>query len=123
MAQIRHIAIFSNDTQKVAEFYRATFDLRELSRQDKPNPAIHLSDGNIDLAILPADTNFPEGLNHIGFHVDDVEKTAERAMTVGALQVSATQPRGAVPDGRQADAYVKDPMGSRVDLSKAGWKT
>jgi catechol 2,3-dioxygenase-like lactoylglutathione lyase family enzyme len=123
MARIQHIAIFSKDTHKVAEFYRTTFELQELSRQDKPNPAIHLSDGNIDLAILPADNDFPEGLNHIGFHVDDVEKTTTQALTVGALHVGATQPRGPVPDGRQAEGYLKDPIGGRVDVSKAGWKT
>lgn len=123
MARIQHIAIFSKDTKTVAEFYRTTFELRELSRQETSNPAIHLSDGNIDLAILPADKDFPEGLNHIGFHVEDVEKTTAQALTVGAQHAGATQPRGPVPDGRQAEGWLKDPLGGRVDVSKAGWKT
>jgi catechol 2,3-dioxygenase-like lactoylglutathione lyase family enzyme len=121
MAKIRHIAIFTPDTNVLAAFYVNTFGLHEVMRRDKPNGAIYLSDGYINLAILPNDgeaAGEPAGINHFGFQVDDVDAFAENAVRLGA-----TQGRSAVPaDGRFTEAYVRDPIGQRVDLSSAGWK-
>jgi catechol 2,3-dioxygenase-like lactoylglutathione lyase family enzyme len=120
MAKIRHIAILTTDTNALASFYVNTFGLHEVMRRDKPNGAIYLSDGYINLAILPNDAEAegaPDGLHHFGFQVDDVDRSAQEAMRAGA-----TQGRSGVPvDGRFAEAYVKDPIGQRVDLSAGGW--
>jgi catechol 2,3-dioxygenase-like lactoylglutathione lyase family enzyme len=120
MARIRHIALMTADTHKLADFYKQAFGLHEVMRRDKPNGAVYLSDGYINLAILPNDgegEGEPEGIHHFGFHVDDVEHASQTA-----LQLGAAAGRQAVPvDGRYAEAYIKDPTGQRVDLSKAGW--
>jgi catechol 2,3-dioxygenase-like lactoylglutathione lyase family enzyme len=122
MAQIRHIALMTKDTQKLAEFYKNTFGLHEIMRRDKPNGAVYLSDGHINVAILPNDSPGEEvdmeGIHHFGFHVDDVDAAAETAMQFGAKQGRSAAP----VDGRFAEAYVTDPAGQRIDLSKAGWK-
>jgi len=122
MARIRHVALMTKDTHKLAEFYKSTFGLHEVMRRDKPNGAVYLSDGHINVAILPNEAveghQVPDGNHHFGFHVEDVDAAAQ-----SALQNGATQGRSAVPvDGRYAEAYIKDPAGQRVDLSKAGWK-
>lgn len=122
MARIRHIALMTADTHKLADFYKSAFGLHEVMRRDKPNGAVYLSDGHINVAILPNDgpegAGEPEGIHHFGFHVDDVEGAAQTA-----LQFGAAAGRSAVPvDGRYAEAYIKDPTGQRVDLSKGGWK-
>lgn len=122
MARIRHIALMTRDTHALAEFYKSTFGLHEIMRRETPNGAVYLSDGHLNLAILPNDgaeaEGAPEGIHHFGFHVDDVDDAARIA-----LQRGASQGRSGVPvDGRFAEAYIKDPTGQRVDLSKSGWK-
>jgi catechol 2,3-dioxygenase-like lactoylglutathione lyase family enzyme len=120
MTRIRHIALLTNDQPKLAAFYKDTFGMKEVHRHaSQPGgEAIYLSDGEINLAILPA-RGRPEGLFHFGFHVDDVAKTAERAKAAGARQGPKSTPQ----DGRFAEVFIVDPVGTRVDLSKQGWKT
>jgi predicted enzyme related to lactoylglutathione lyase len=111
--RIRHLAILANETSALATFYTTTFGMTEVSRQGE---AIFLSDGHINLAVLPA-RGRPEGLFHFGFEVDDLEQSAKVAVAAGA-RAPETVPR----DGRFAEAFITDPVGTRVDLSEAGWK-
>jgi catechol 2,3-dioxygenase-like lactoylglutathione lyase family enzyme len=120
MAQIRHIALLSENQVALAEFYKATFGMKEVFRHVSKaggGEAVYLSDGHINLACLPA-RGRPEGLYHFGFQVDDVDAAAELALAQGATQPPNELPR----DGRFAEVYIKDPDGTRLDLSK-GWKT
>ena len=90
MARIRHIALFTQDTHALAAFYTTTFGMHEVMRRDKPNGAVYLSDGYINLAILPNTAaeaeGAPEGIHHFGFEVDDVDAFAQNAMRAGATQ-------------------------------------
>ena len=57
MAKIRHIAIKVEDQEKTAEFYKKTFGMTEAWRgpvRDDGNRAIYLTDGYINMAVLPA---------------------------------------------------------------------
>ena len=45
--------------------------------------AVYLSDGYINLAVLPARRR-PEGLHHFGFDVDSIKETAGTGMEAGA---------------------------------------
>jgi catechol 2,3-dioxygenase-like lactoylglutathione lyase family enzyme len=123
MAKIRHIAIFARDQEKTAEFYKKTFGMYEVWRhnnaQDPSRYAVYLSDGYINLALLPARDGVQEGINHFGFEVDDIDETAKIAEAAGATQMPEATPR----DGRFAEAFIRDPVGTRVDLSVAGWRT
>ena len=116
MARIRHIAILTKDTGKLAEFYRASFGLKEVARSGDTGEAIYLSDGHINLAILPA-RNRREGIYHFGMEVEDVKGAVKTALAAGASGGTAELPR----DGRFAETFVLDPVGTRVDLS-LGWK-
>ena len=120
MAKIRHVAICTEDPVKLAQFYRTTFGLSEVARQS-PNPeslAIYLSDGYINLAILPAHGR-PEGIQHLGFQVEDIQETGRVAKEAGAQTGIAPRPR----DGRFAEFRLHDPVGTPVDLSEGGWRT
>lgn len=119
MARIRHIALCAEDQPKLAEFYKTTFGMTEVFKHDSAGggEAIYLSDGHINLAILPT-RGRKEGIFHFGFHVDDVEKTAGMAEKAGASQSPRDLPR----DGRFAEVFIKDPAGTRVDLSEKGWQ-
>ena len=86
MARIRHIALLTKDTEKLAEFYRASFGLKEVSRSGEAGEngrAIYLSDGHINLAILPA-RNRREGIYHFGMEVEDVKGATQTALAAGA---------------------------------------
>ena len=121
MAQIRHIAIVVDDAEATAKFYTSAFGLKEVFRQrnDETSPqwAIYLTDGYINLALLPVKR--PLGVDHIGFAVDDVPAALQTAVAAGAAPPTRVNPK----DGRQAETFVTDPLlGIKLDLSR-GWLT
>jgi len=119
MARIRHIALLTKDTEKLSEFYKKAFGLKEVARSGEPTEhgqAIYVSDGHINLAILPA-RNRREGIYHFGMEVEDVKDATKTALSAGASGGTGNLPR----DGRFAETFVLDPVGTRVDLS-LGWK-
>jgi catechol 2,3-dioxygenase-like lactoylglutathione lyase family enzyme len=117
MARIRHIAILAADPAKLSEFYKASFGLKEVARSGENGDAIYLSDGHINLALLPA-RNRPEGIYHFGMEVDDLKQAVQTAVAAGARGGKAELPK----DGRFAETFVVDPVGTRVDISQQGWK-
>jgi catechol 2,3-dioxygenase-like lactoylglutathione lyase family enzyme len=120
MARIAHIALLTKDTERLAEFYTNSFGLKEVARSGEASEhgrAIYLSDGHMNLAILPA-RNRREGIYHFGMQVEDVKSAAQTALAAGATGGTAELPK----DGRFAETFVLDPSGTRIDLSP-GWKT
>ena len=116
MARIRHIAILAADPVKLSEVYKASFGFKEVARSGEKGEAVYVSDGHINLALLPA-RNRREGIYHFGIEVEDVKGATETALAAGATGGKAELPR----DGRFAETFVIDPVGTRVDLSR-GWK-
>jgi catechol 2,3-dioxygenase-like lactoylglutathione lyase family enzyme len=120
--KIAHIALLSEDQQTLSEFYKNTFGMKEVFRHASAQgggDAIYLSDGAINLAILPA-RGRKEGLYHFGIQVDNIAATFEKAKANGGAE---QPPKGLPRDGRFAEVYITDPDGTRIDLSEAGWKT
>ena len=121
MAKIGHIALLTEDQQTLAEFYKNTFEMKEVFRHQSNQgggDAIYLSDGAINLAILPA-RGRKEGMYHFGFKVDDIDATFAQAKASGA---TSDAPKDLPRDGRFAEVFILDPVGTRVDLSENGWK-
>ena len=116
MPRIAHIAILAAEPAKLAEFYRTAFGFKEVARSGEEGEAIYVSDGHINLALLPA-RNRREGIFHFGIQVEDVKGAAATALAAGATGGKAELPK----DGRFAETFVLDPVGTRVDLSP-GWK-
>jgi catechol-2,3-dioxygenase len=117
MEKLRHIAILTHQPEKLADFYKRVFELKELFRTKRGS--IHLSDGDVNLAILNA--NDPKepgqrlGLYHFGFHVKDPKAVAKRIQEV--------YPEGS-PKARQAtyaESRGVDPDGNLFDISSVGW--
>ena len=120
MAKIRHIAIKVEDQEKAATFYKETFGMTEAWRgpvRDDGKRAIYLTDGYINMAVLPA-RGGREGIDHFGFQVEDMESTLK---TAGSQALKATR-RRSPRDGRFAEMGVHDPSGQSVDVSVHGWK-
>ena len=116
MPRIRHIALLAQEPAKLAEFYQTAFGFKEVARSGENGDAIYVSDGHINLALLPA-RNRTEGIFHFGIEVDDVQGAVETALSAGGRGGKAPLPK----DGRFAETFVVDPVGTRVDISR-GWK-
>ena len=116
MAKIRHLAIKAEDQEKTATFYKETFGMTEAWRgpvRDDGKQAIYLTDGYINMAILPA-RGGREGIDHL----EDMEGALKKAAQAGAKSEEYKKPR----DGRFAEMGIQDPVGTPVDVSAHGWK-
>jgi catechol 2,3-dioxygenase-like lactoylglutathione lyase family enzyme len=123
-ARIQHLAIKTDEPSKLADFYKQTFGLHEVFRREKARGAVYISDGHVNLAVLPNNNGEPEpadrmGVDHLGFHIDDLDVTLKTAYANGGTPSDRELPR----DGRFAEVFLRDPIGQRVDLSQPGWKT
>lgn len=117
--KIRHLALFARDPEKVAQFYERVFDM-EIVHKTKSSGAHFLSDGYLTLAVLPHKTTGSSavGLNHFGFHIDDIDEFARRIEAEG---LEAPQKRPA--DRPYAEQRACDPEGNMFDLSMHGFDT
>src|SRR5438128_10154704 len=106
--RIRHIAVYDQDSEECAEYYKRVFGLEEKYRG--ANGTIYLSDGFVDLALINTD-RLPWGINHFGFQVESVKEIEEKAQTTAEANVF----------GAVAESWIKDPEGNRVDASEHGW--
>ena len=135
MAQIKHIAIATQDAEKTARFYQEVFGLREVAKLDGENAkGYFLSDGNINMAILDFQNDqvagaehgkHYSGIHHIGFEVESLEQIAEKMKSVDA------HPRDDInqalhvgmDSGHTGNVEVKygGPDGVIIDVSETGW--
>jgi len=110
MAKIRHIAIKVEDQEKTAEFYKKTFGMTEAWRgpvRDDGNRAIYLTDGYINMAVLPA-RGGREGIDHFGFQVENMKRRSKPRRSPGRKarpipnRAMAVSPKWActIPQGR-----------------------
>jgi catechol 2,3-dioxygenase-like lactoylglutathione lyase family enzyme len=111
---IRHIALYTPDPQRLADFYCQVLDMKEVERTDRSS--IFVSDGYLNLALLYQRKEEPIGLNHFGFHVKSNEEMQTRAEKAGV-------PRGTARPDRIpfAEYRVHDPEGNGIDISQKGW--
>lgn len=113
MARIRHMAIRTENVDRLVDFYTRTFGLKVI---DGIGPATYLTDGYLNLAILPKGRNSNEGFDHLGFEVDSIDALEPLCKETGAS--TAIERR---PANREAEFRVHDPDGNGIDLSQHGW--
>ena len=132
MARIKHIALTTQNPDKVAAFYKDALGLQEIRRS--PNGAVFLTDGYINLAILNWKTekdadvgaNGPNynGIHHFGFEVENLDEACEKLQTAQGKQL--TQKDGldrAMAPGSHRNFEMKwaGPDGVVIDISHTGW--
>ncbi|MGA2393830.1 MAG: VOC family protein [Candidatus Lustribacter sp.] len=117
--QIRHIALFADDTEKMAQFYHDVFEMDIIHRSPNPNGPVFISDGYITVAILQhnADGQAVRGLNHIGFKVESNALIGERMAETGVAG-----PRKRPADRPYAEQRGLDPEGNMFDISQHGFE-
>jgi catechol 2,3-dioxygenase-like lactoylglutathione lyase family enzyme len=112
---IRHIALYTPNPQRMAEFYCKILDMKEIEETDRSS--IFVSDGYFNLALLYQRKEEPIGLNHFGFHVKNNEEMQARAEKAGVRRGAARPDR--IPF---AEYRVHDPEGNGIDISQKGWR-
>lgn len=121
-AKIRHCAIWSDDYDRWARFYKTVFGMRQFTtweggETDRPNQARgQISDGIIGLALNPKPPGFRSGLDHFGFQLEDVDLVVDR--------LKRYYPKTIITKGLEGVAFVAlrilDPVGTHIDIAKEG---
>jgi catechol 2,3-dioxygenase-like lactoylglutathione lyase family enzyme len=121
MNQLRHLAIRTEEPEKLAAFYIEAFGFREVREgvvpvQVQESKSFHLTDGYFELAILANSPNqSPNGLYHFGIKVDDMDETVRR------LESWQKRVMRRPADTSFAELRVSDIDGNLMDLSVHGF--
>jgi catechol 2,3-dioxygenase-like lactoylglutathione lyase family enzyme len=91
VGKIRHIAIRCEDTEKTARWLQEALELQFVQR--RASGAIDLSDGDVNVTLLPlglgtADHPASPGFEHIGVTVADDETARRRLLGAGAVELN-----------------------------------
>lgn len=127
-SKLRHIALSVDDPFKTAQFFKEALGMEQVGETDSPVArGVYLSDGTICLAILNFKTGEwaggqGKGIHHIGFWVDDIDKTGEAIEKKGG-RYFAGRPSEKDGDVSRTHFEVKyyDPNSILFDLSETGW--
>ncbi|MBM4297576.1 MAG: VOC family protein [Deltaproteobacteria bacterium] len=119
MPKLKHLAIRTEDTGKLASFYCDVFEMQVLYKDRKEGGAIYLTDGYFNLAILPNhEQQARNGLYHFGFEVENGEKIVERMKKFNPNKLPKQR-----PDGRPyAETRGSDIDGNYFDISEHGFQ-
>jgi catechol 2,3-dioxygenase-like lactoylglutathione lyase family enzyme len=118
VAKIRHIAIFSENPKKLAEFYVEVFGMKVTGIDDLGNAWI--TDGYMDVALIArrSEKAPKAGINHWGFTIEPGDKATiyDKMKKYGVTPFS---PYVDAPEAHRpyAEDAVKDPHGNRFDVS------
>jgi catechol 2,3-dioxygenase-like lactoylglutathione lyase family enzyme len=120
MPRTRHLAILTENVEKLVSFYTTAFGLKIVHGT---GTATYLSDGHINLAIIPIEperkvegTQLQPGLYHFGFEVENVAGLRD-----ACKELNAATDIDKRPPNREAEYRVHDPDGNPIDLSQHGW--
>ncbi|MGH7929924.1 MAG: VOC family protein, partial [Candidatus Binatia bacterium] len=122
MARIKHIAIRTHNVEKTAAFYREAFGLTQVGAGQS---GIYLTDGYLNIAVLKLrpgleGESLKLGIDHVGFHVDDVEATVAHIRRLGGKPLTDRTDLAATnPAEPQSYFEIKclGPDGQVIDVS------
>lgn len=87
MAKIRHIAYRSENPEAMVKFFTEAFEMTVALRRERG--AIDLTDGTLNITILPMDgpgATGIRGIEHIGFTVADDDIAKKRVLAAGGRE-------------------------------------
>jgi catechol 2,3-dioxygenase-like lactoylglutathione lyase family enzyme len=89
MAKIRHIAYRAEDVDAMAKFFVDALGMKLI--QKRKNNAIDLSDGSINITVLPlaAGMGGKAGIDHIGFTAENDPEQCRKLEAAGATKAGA----------------------------------
>jgi catechol 2,3-dioxygenase-like lactoylglutathione lyase family enzyme len=109
MAKIRHISYRAEDVDAMAKFFIDVMGLNLVQR--RKDGAIDLSDGSVNISILPLAANRSRraGLDHIGFSAENDKEQVRRVEAAGAIKETTRSPY---------EEKFKGPEGIIVDVGR-----
>jgi catechol 2,3-dioxygenase-like lactoylglutathione lyase family enzyme len=111
MAHIQHLAIRTDDPEKLARYYEEVFGWERL--RTSKGGGVHLSDGHINIAILKKyDT--AGGVDHFGVKIDSLNEVQPGLAKYDIVLEGR-------PANRAAEMRIADPDGNEIDLSVTGF--
>jgi catechol 2,3-dioxygenase-like lactoylglutathione lyase family enzyme len=118
MARIQHIAIFSDDPERLADFYVDVFGM-EVKGRSARDGSVWMTDGYMDIALLKRSNEMaPEGVHHFGVTIDPSEKEGVYRR-LKARDAYVMKP----PPGRPyVEDAAKDADGNKFDISTSAVK-
>ena len=126
MAQIKHIAIRTENVEKTAAFYQQAFGLERVGTGQS---GVYLTDGHLNIAILNfravvEGESMKLGIDHVGFQVEDVDAAVARIKELGGKSLNDRQ-SVTLTDPAQPQSYFEvkcvGPDEQVIDVSSAGW--
>jgi hypothetical protein len=119
MAKIKHIAIFSENPAKLAQFYTECFGMK-ITGQSQGD--VWVTDGYVDVALISRKyESAPKGINHWGFTLETPEEKKRVYDKLVARGLPPKDPRAERPEIDRP--YVEDAGfdidGNRYDLTLA----
>jgi len=114
VSKIRHIAYRAADVETMANFFVDALGMTITQR--RKNRAIDLSDGEINITVLPlrGTENENQGIDHIGFSVENDDEAGRRLETAGAKKIATIE----LGSPAHYEAKYKGPEGIVVDIGK-----
>ena len=114
MAKIRHIAIRVEDVEATASFFQQALGLELIQRRE--HGPIDLSDGDVNITLLPARMVAPGaevklGFDHIGFTFENQDEARKRLLASGATELNPIS----LGDAYYESKY-KSPEGLVIDV-------
>ena len=109
MTKIRHISYRAEDVDAMAKFLIDAMGMTMI--QKRKDGSIDLSDGSINIAVLPLAGNRSRraGLDHIGFSAEDDQEQTRRMEAAGATKENTRSPY---------EEKFKGPGGIIVDVGR-----
>ena len=138
MAQIRHIAIQTQDEEATANFYVENFGLTKVRKlESERTSGYYLTDGHINVAILRFKNDKVagvergvgwSGIHHIGFQVESLEETERKLEASGAArprhdinEALGLGAGGHRTGGGNVEVRYAGPDSVNFDISQTGW--
>lgn len=109
MAKIRHISYRAEDVDAMANFFVDALGMKMI--QQRKDGAMDLSDGSVNISILPLAANRSRRaeLDHIGFSAEDDKEQIRRVEAAGAIKETTRSPY---------EERFKGPEGIIVDVGR-----
>jgi catechol 2,3-dioxygenase-like lactoylglutathione lyase family enzyme len=124
---IRHIAIHAKDPERLADFYKSVFAMKEVGKtvtRDTDSTVLYLSDGAFSLSLIKNAPTSSFGIQLIGIQVESIKAIEEKLKTSPAFLYEgepAVEVFRRSKPGPFKSCYLRDPDGNYVDLSEEGW--
>lgn len=120
MAQIRYLAVISDNPTELAAFYQSQIGLKEFARSNHND--VSLTDGFYNFAILSRRPELYEprmelGQHHIGLNVASIEDTLARYKRLYPQGLIVTE----MNDRHHGQVRIFDPEGNPITLSENGF--